>query len=134
MTAVPALLCVVAVYHIYLVQSTYQSPWKGGGFGMFSSVISPSSRVLHVYRLTEKGEIPVPPHPRQARRVFAVLTAPTSQRVRELAGKLIVPSATDESEKSNGLRLEVVQENFDPLHMTLATEPLLEVNIERPDL
>jgi hypothetical protein len=49
----------------------------------------------------------------------------------ELAGKLIVPSATDESEKSNGVRLEVAQENFDPLHMTLTTEPLLEVIIEQ---
>jgi hypothetical protein len=128
------LLCTVAVYHIYLVHSTYQAPWKGGGFGMFSSVVSPRSRVLHVYRRTEKGEVAVPPHARQARRVSAVLTCPTTQRLRELADKLVVSRATDESEESNGLRLEVLQEKFDPLHMTLTTEPLLEVIIERPDL
>lgn len=33
----PALLCLVASVQVYLVKAQDLTPWKGGGFGMFSS-------------------------------------------------------------------------------------------------
>jgi hypothetical protein len=33
----PALLCLVAIGQVYLARARDLSPWKGGGFGMFST-------------------------------------------------------------------------------------------------
>jgi len=46
--AAPALLATVAVTQFMTAQITYVSPWKGGGFGMFSTVDAPSARFLRV--------------------------------------------------------------------------------------
>lgn len=53
---VPALLIVVALRQIFLVSTVKLSPWKGGGFGMFSSIDRPSNRVIEVLGLTTTGE------------------------------------------------------------------------------
>ncbi len=53
---VPLLLIIVALRQIFLVSTTKLSPWKGGGFGMFSSIDKPSKRVIEVRGLTTTGE------------------------------------------------------------------------------
>jgi hypothetical protein len=45
--AVPLLLGIIACWQIYRVHFQHLSPWKGGGFGMFSTVDSPANRFLH---------------------------------------------------------------------------------------
>ena len=62
MWAVPILLCVVACLQIYLAMTKSLSPWKGGGFGMFSTVDSPDARFLRIYLIngTEETSILLP--------------------------------------------------------------------------
>mgnify|MGYP000072191120 CR=1 FL=1 len=43
---IPVTLCIVAITQIYLAKTSTLTPWKGGGFGMFTVVDSISSRSL----------------------------------------------------------------------------------------
>ena len=52
---VPALLVFIAVFQMYLAHFQELSPWKGGGFGMFSVVDSPGMRFLNVQALDQNG-------------------------------------------------------------------------------
>src|SRR5258708_33629979 len=52
----PCLLCGVAVLQIVQVRSSQLTPWKGGGFGMFSTVDSADARFLKIYLRTASGE------------------------------------------------------------------------------
>jgi hypothetical protein len=56
----PVLVCGIAITQIIYVQISALSPWKGGGFGMFSTVDSPGARFLRVQIVTPEGEIAVP--------------------------------------------------------------------------
>jgi hypothetical protein len=50
LATIPVLiLLVVAGIQIYLARSAYLTPWKGGGFGMFSTTDGIASRYLRVY-------------------------------------------------------------------------------------
>ena len=55
----PAVLCAVAAMQFGYARFATLSPWKGGGFGMFSTVDSPGARFLRIYLLTDQGEIPI---------------------------------------------------------------------------
>lgn len=54
-----AVLCIVAVWQIQRAHSTDLSPWKGGGFGMFSTVDQPAMRYLKVFLIEEGQETPI---------------------------------------------------------------------------
>lgn len=56
----PLLLVVVAVAQFGLANTTFLSPWKLGGFGMFSTTDSPGFRVLRIQVETEGGAYIVP--------------------------------------------------------------------------
>lgn len=82
------ILVVLACWQIFLAQTRGLTPWKGGGFGMFSTVDSPGSRFLRVYLLTPDGEVPVTipgEHGRLAGRVRAM---PSQEKLDELATRL----------------------------------------------
>lgn len=49
---VPLLLIIVAARQIILVEQINLNPWKGGGFGMFSTIDRPSNRVIEVRAVT----------------------------------------------------------------------------------
>ena len=53
---VPVLLAALALTQLYLGTQQWLTPWKGGGFGMFSTVDSSGGRSLRVYLVTEDGE------------------------------------------------------------------------------
>jgi hypothetical protein len=55
----PALLCAVVVFQVVVTHQTALSPWKLGGFGMYSGVDSVRSRWLRVVVATPSGELPV---------------------------------------------------------------------------
>ena len=55
----PLLLCAVACVQIYLALTNTLSPWKGGGFGMFSTVDSPDARFLRIYLINDNEETAV---------------------------------------------------------------------------
>ncbi|ODA29169.1 hypothetical protein [Planctopirus hydrillae] len=45
---IPGLLLLVAFTQLALVKQTRLSPWKGGGFGMFSTLDAPDARVIRL--------------------------------------------------------------------------------------
>ena len=55
--AVPLLLICVALRQIVLVYTVGLTPWKGGGFGMFSSVDKARSRLIVVEGITTEGKL-----------------------------------------------------------------------------
>jgi hypothetical protein len=57
--AAPSLLVAVALGQFWLAWTVGLSPWKGGGFGMFSTVDAPSARFLRAHLLRASEEIPV---------------------------------------------------------------------------
>lgn len=84
--AASIVLCVVAAVQVVRVQWFDQSPWKGGGFGMFASMDAPDARFAQAYLLTADGEVPaVLP---RLDETFAARTAPTADNLDELAAHL----------------------------------------------
>jgi hypothetical protein len=55
----PALLITVASVQIYLAKTHDLTPWKGGGFGMFSTVDDPSARRIRCYAVAEGREVAI---------------------------------------------------------------------------
>lgn len=52
----PVIVCaLIAGAQIFVAQTSELSPWKGGGFGMFSTGDDPSSRSVHI--VLETGEV-----------------------------------------------------------------------------
>lgn len=84
----PALLAAVALVQGWQSERLDLSPWKGGGFGMFSTVDAPKARFLRLYLETPAGDVPVPPPADLARSFRAVQTLPTPRRLARLATRL----------------------------------------------
>src|SRR5438552_13657048 len=86
--AAPSLLVIVAAGQAYLARTAGLSPWKGGGFGMFSTVDTPSARFLRAYLLRGSEAIPVL-IPRVLQPLAAeVRTLPRPRALTSLADKL----------------------------------------------
>ncbi|QSQ12350.1 hypothetical protein [Myxococcus landrumensis] len=84
----PALLVLVAAVHLYLVESKGLSPWKGGGFGMFSTVDSPSARFLRVYLVEGASEVQVRLPDRMKELGYDVRVLPTHDALEGLATRV----------------------------------------------
>jgi hypothetical protein len=54
---VPSILVGVALLQLTLAHTANLSPWKGGGFGMFAAVDSPSMRTVAAEGLDAQGEV-----------------------------------------------------------------------------
>jgi len=123
----PVLLCVIATNQIYRVHKSGQSPWKGGGFGMFTSVDSPQTRFVKCYAMTDDGEYQLPV-PNSIQR-FAVLAriVPTKQNL-ELLGRAFLKvtwasSAYFDRVREQILERIVVQDIQDPDALGDAASP-----------
>jgi hypothetical protein len=81
----PVLLCVIAGTQIYFARTTLLSPWKGGGFGMFSTVDSPAARFLRIFLITKNEEIPILLPPDMNTTAQQVRTIPTEAGLRNIA-------------------------------------------------
>jgi hypothetical protein len=55
----PALLLIIAAGQIFVAHHSLLSPWKGGGFGMFSTIDRPHARFLRVFLVVDGNELPV---------------------------------------------------------------------------
>jgi hypothetical protein len=86
--AVPALMSAVALTQFSLAHLHTLSPWKGAGFGMFSTVDSPGARFLRIALITPKGTIPVPLPKELAPLAAQEKTWPTDSRLRQIAQRL----------------------------------------------
>lgn len=81
----PALLVSVAGVHSYLAAAKNQTPWEGGGFGMFSTVDKRQARFVRCILRTPQSEarVQLPPHLNTY--VERLRARPTSARVESLA-------------------------------------------------
>ena len=74
---VPIVLVCVGLLQLYLAHTVELSPWKGGGFGMFAAIDSPSMRVLAAEGLSQDNQ-------RLNLDVLDALDDSTRQRIRTL--------------------------------------------------
>ena len=86
--AAPAVLVLVLVSHVALRSSSDLTPWKGGGFGMFSTIDSPATRIVRVELETDVGTVPVAVPSRLKDLVGAAKSAPSPGRLEHLAAVL----------------------------------------------
>ena len=91
--AIPvALLLVIAGLQMYTAHTTELSPWKGGGFGMFSTVDVPTERVVELYLIVDGEEIPTAiPDAFQPHKT-SLAPMPTDRRTEEMAQALAAES------------------------------------------
>lgn len=95
----PALLVGVVGVHSYLVAAKNQTPWEGGGFGMFSTVDKRQARFVRCTLLTPRGEARVQLPEHLTTYVERLRARPTQTRVeslaRYLAGATWIETASD---------------------------------------
>jgi hypothetical protein len=84
----PLCLCLVAGLHVVRVWAARQTPWKGGGFGMFSTVDSEANRFLRTYLITDSGELPLSLPPALDKRAAEQRAAPSKAGLREIASRV----------------------------------------------
>lgn len=81
-------LCAVGCAQMVLVHSGGLTPWKGGGFGMFSSVASPATRLLRVYVETPAGWVSASLPPSESRAVSNLRALPSLRGLNDLVSRL----------------------------------------------
>ena len=103
-TVAPLALCVVAGFHMARVFYLDQTPWKGGGFGMFSTVDSVAARYLRVYVIKGDTRIPVNVPTWLEQQATGVRTAPSRKKLRRLSAQLAELHWTVGSQRWQGIR------------------------------
>ena len=158
--AAPSVLVLVASLQLYLAHTHNLSPWKGGGFSMFSAVDRSDRRIVRCYLETPQGKVPAPvPDSELRKRVRAMPTAGRASRLAQtLARSVWVPDSPHGRESGGspdgcaGLRalssgeplpagsspiafsrvdLEVWKVGFRSSDRMLRTQKLIEVTAER---
>lgn len=110
------MICLVIVATGQVASATFGvlSPWKGGGFGMFASFDSVSSRYLVCTAVMEDGsEHPIANAPRGALRQ-AVFTNPSEYHLRQVAEYL---SEKQRPEALRAIRVEVLRKVLSGLEL-----------------
>jgi hypothetical protein len=98
--AAPSVLVFVASLQLYLSHTHDLSPWKGGGFSMFSAVDRPDRRIVRCYLETPRGRVPVPvPNSEIRKKARAMPTAGrTSRLAQTMARSVWVPDSPNDRE------------------------------------
>lgn len=84
----PAVLVIIACCQFYMVHVHGLTPWKFGGFGMFSTVDSHGARFLRIYLITSDGRYPVEIPNSMKTLARKVRTVPTPTNLSRLANEL----------------------------------------------
>jgi hypothetical protein len=103
--AAPLLLILVACIQIYRAHAYHQSPWKGGGFGMFASTDAPSARFLRCYLATPAGDVAVTVPPELKSPARHARTVPTDTNLAAVAQVLADATWIPEGSSSRRLRI-----------------------------
>ena len=103
----PALLAALAGLQIVLAHTVHLSPWKGGGYGMFSTTDHSGFRTLRAFAALPGGErrVPVPAELRPD--VLRALDLPSAARLERLARSIAAGANTGR------VRVEVWRLEFD---------------------
>lgn len=87
--ALPSLVLIaVACVQIWRAKTLDQTPWKGGGFGMFATSDTPGARFLRISLVTRTGEHRVEMPSGMQRESTLLRTVPTARNAAELAARL----------------------------------------------
>jgi len=81
-------MCLVAGLHLARVATCGQTQWKGGGFGMFSTVDSEAARFVRAFAITTEGELPLAIPQHLEKTVAELRAAPTQVKFDEVAKRL----------------------------------------------
>ena len=98
--AAPSLLVLIACLQLYLAHTHDLSPWKGGGFSMFSAVDRSDRRIVRCYLETPHGKVPVRvPDSDLRKKAVAMPTGPRAFRLAQsLAQSVWVSGSSDDGE------------------------------------
>jgi hypothetical protein len=106
----PICLCLVAALHLWRVTTAGQTPWKGGGFGMFSTIDTEHARFVRAYGLTVGGELPLLIPQDLEKKVAELRAAPNQNGLEELAEKLAQRQWVDARLKQQWLQSQLQHE------------------------
>lgn len=84
----PILLAAIALIQLAIANVHELTPWKGGGFGMFSTVDSPELRFLRVRLITSSGAVPARIPQIASRIAQQMRSSPSRSRLERLASML----------------------------------------------
>lgn len=129
----PTILIVVACVQLYNAHFKTLSPWKGGGFGMFSTIDKPENRFLRAYFVTGQGEHPIEiPDSFEIRRLTTeIKSIPAKHRLLRLARKLANASnLPKEVDTFNAVRVEVWRIKLEAQTGQLNAHKLMEATLK----
>jgi hypothetical protein len=108
------LLLVVALNQLHLARTAFLDPWKGGGFGMFSTNDGGRNRHTHVLLIGEGGEMTEIFTPRSLEDLEdRMLALPDPPRLAEFSRRM-AGFAADEGYRFLTVHLEIWRTDFDP--------------------
>ncbi|HEY6930344.1 MAG TPA: hypothetical protein VJA66_11765 [Thermoanaerobaculia bacterium] len=112
--SIPLLLVLVAARQIALSHSESLSPWRGGGFGMFSSLDRAETRLLRCDLVTDSSRIPVDPsrNERLSRLISDIQSAPTSDRLSALGDEVVREVSVPKAGGTSRIHVEVRKLRF----------------------
>ncbi len=126
------LLLAVAAVQVPLAKLWILTPWKGGGFGMFSTLDSSSYRPVRVYAVGDGWERRLKLPKDLGGPAYALACLPTEHRMRDLARR--VASRLRPGKRTvEAVRVEVWKTGFDPGTSTLSVHPWRSVRYEVGD-
>jgi hypothetical protein len=123
----PAILVFVALNQIALAHFTMLTPWKGGGFGMFSTV---AHRELRVY-IVKEGQDDERLRVRTGRLTHRARNYPNDKSLSALATALAVGGGKS-LESVVAIRVEVWHTVFEQSNTTMTYELLHDLTYEFP--
>lgn len=107
-----ALLAAVGLHQVYAVHAHGMTPWKGGGFGMFSSTDVGPARRLRVSLLRDRSSVEVEVPETLGLVAERARTLPTSENLQAL-GREMVLALPDSAGVYHALRVEFWRIRFD---------------------
>lgn len=119
----PALLTVVALAQIGIAASTDLTPWKGGGFGMFSTLDGTGSRQLRITLIGPEGERRLRVRQRRALPITALRNNPGAAAAQRVADGLMPALSRPRFAEYDTLRIEVQRATYDADQARLTFRP-----------
>jgi hypothetical protein len=120
---------------VYLTRTEHLTPWKGGGFGMFSTNDDPS-RQVHVWIVGQEGEKKVELPEGSWSEAALTATFPSQGRLTKL-GRRIAAIERAEGEAVSGVRIQIWRSVFSPStfepRLELIRESMIDVPPAPPD-
>lgn len=115
----PALLVAVAGVHSYLAATKHQTPWEGGGFGMFSTVDKRQARFVRASVITPRDTVRVSLPGHLHTYVERLRARPTQTRTESLAQYLADATWIEApSDSTRGTSTSPSSYRFLPAHET----------------